>query len=152
MKKIFILIIIIAGLTSCRNVFLFKYRPFFKEYNRIDNTSYLTIHQGARYNVRWIMDEEYWYELKTVFLDTTLAKEKRILDVSKDTNIVRCHYGFYSIWMAHNKPYKLSGTIKIIKWQHGTIILKMNIRAAESFLKKTVSFKGVRKINVKIKD
>lgn len=134
-------------LTSCgKNVLTYKYRLFYKENSVISGDSIFSLHQKVCYNNPTMIDEEFCYYLKLQFLDTTAAKKKKTLDLINDSNIINAEYGIFSIWNWNwsDVNNKVTGKVKIIRWDRNGITIKKKIIALDYRRDKTQKFIGKR--------
>jgi hypothetical protein len=124
--------------------------PFFRERSAIMGDRRDTLAQEITYNLPGTLHDAYNYELKIFFLDTALAKQKRVLDLDRDTAIVKVLPLFWSAWVPDvgintiHLDSTSRGTIEIKEWNKDEIKLKENINVYDSAEKKKRKFKGVR--------
>lgn len=131
--------------SSClKNVLTYKHRKFYNEKSIIKNDTPFTLNQNVCYNRPDIIDEEFCYDLTLIFLDTALAKTKKILNLATDTLILKSQYGRFSVWDWEEENNKVSGQIEIISWDKTTVTLKEKIFISEFGRKKSKIFKGTR--------
>ena len=144
MTRLLLIFILPITLASCvsTNVLTYKHRKHFKERNIITSDSIFTLYQDASYNRPNIVDEEFSYYLDLTFLDTTVAKTKRILNLATDTTIVKGHYGISSVWSWGGDSTKVSGQIEIIHWGNDGITIKENVHTKDFRRKQAKRFKG----------
>lgn len=142
----FTYLIIILVFTSCfgSNVLTYKTKTHFSEDNIISSDSTFKLNQRVCYNKPGVIDEEFCYELKITFLDTTAAKAKQTLDLQIDTNIVKVDYGIFSVWNWSNENNKVSGQIEINNWNCDKVTIRENVIATDYRRKETKKFKGTR--------
>lgn len=138
--------ILLTILTSCirTNVLTYKHRQYFKERSIITSDSIFELYQDAYYNVPHIIDEEFAYYLTLKFLDTTVAKTKKILNLMTDTLIVKSNYGVFSVWNWSDEKNKIGGQIEIINWDKDSIIIKENVSVYDIRRKERKKFHGTR--------
>lgn len=127
------------------NLLMYKYKPFFTENNIIKNEGDYLLCQIIKYNRPLIIDEEFRYIINFNFKDTIAAKNKRKLDLSIDTTIVKCYFGFFSVWIWEDIRKINSGKIEILKWDDNGIKIKEDIKVYDDIRKKRfMKFKGKR--------
>jgi hypothetical protein len=90
------------------------------------------------------MDEEFFYKLTFKFIDTTAAKQKRLINLVADTTILKCYYSIFSIWNWSDEHYTMKGDIEIVEWKYNSITLKENVFINDIRRKKKLKFKGKR--------
>jgi hypothetical protein len=144
-KSLFFFCILIY-LTSCSrgNLLTYTHKKYYEENSSITSNSTFELYQTVCYNNPRIIDEEFCYYLTLNFIDTTAAKAKRTLDLKADTLIVKATYGMYSVWNWSDENNKLSGLIKILKWDKNEVVLSENIRADDLRRKETKKLIGTR--------
>jgi len=146
MKHITIFCLFISLIIGCKTTHLhrLKNHPNFSERSVITSDSVKTLVQDVLYNRPGVIDEEYSYMLRYKLIDTTAAKEKRILDLSKDTSIVKTQYFLASVWNWSEPNNLVSGTIEVVHWETNKIILKQNVYVEDYVEKEQVKFIGIR--------
>ena len=133
-------------LTACNknNVLALKKKKYFIEQSFFTVDSSMELQQIVRYNRPEVIDEEYDHNLSFCFLYTTAAKSKRVLNLEKDTSIVKTTYSISSTWV-WNDFRKVKGKITIIKWERDRIVLKENVTVlGHRGSNKMLEYKGTR--------
>ncbi|MGZ5242335.1 MAG: hypothetical protein ACXWW0_00560 [Bacteroidia bacterium] len=72
-----------------KNIMKLRLKPFYKEYNIIKVDTAFRLLQIVTFDKPHVIDESYSYILEIKFLDTSIAREKKMLDISQDTNIIK---------------------------------------------------------------
>lgn len=139
-------VLIVTFIFSCtkNNVLLYKHKKYYKENNIITSDTIFTLYQKVCYNKPGVIDEEFCYSLKLEFLDTNLAKSKRIIDLQSDTLILKASYGLFSVWNWENEETRISGQIEIIKWNPKGVIVKEHILCEDIRTNEINRFLGTR--------
>lgn len=132
--------------TACgRNVLTYKGRPHFEERSIIlTEEPVLTLTDHVTYNVREIVDEEFYYYLRMRFTDTSLVRAGMTLDLARDTQLVRADYGVGSVWNWEPEDNALRGTITIDRWTPDTVVLRERVRIDDRRRQQKKSFIGTR--------
>jgi hypothetical protein len=129
--------------SSCsKNLLTYKYKRHFYEHSTFLNDS--TFVQSISYNRRRVIDEEYAHKLIFSFYDIAAAKEKKILNLKTDRDIVKTSYDLFSVWNWEDENYELSGEIEILKWDKNKLKLKEKIKVIDHQRKETYHFVGKR--------
>jgi hypothetical protein len=146
MARLPVLLLCIVSLltTGCNNVLKLASKKHYKENSIITSDSVFTLYQNVCYDKRNYVDEEFCYELRLKFIDTTAARIKKKIDLESDSLIVKASYGVFSMWNWGNENNQVSGQIEILKWGNQEIILRENIQVRDIRRKKTKQFRGTR--------
>lgn len=136
--------LLIFSSCSYKNLLKYKHKKNYQEKSVIKSDSKLKLYQNVCYGRPNTADAGFCYKLKLTFLDSINAKNKRILNIEKDTLIIKCSYDKSSAWFYGSDKNKITGQIEIIKWGLNEIILKENIIITDSDWKERNKFKGTR--------
>ena len=115
------------------NLLAYKDSTYYKESSIIQtykshSKNELILYQEVCYNEPVIIDEEYCYTLKLIFLDKENIKLDLVLNLANDTSIIKCEYGVLSGWsLNYDNNIQISGQIEIIEWGKKRITIKENI-------------------------
>jgi hypothetical protein len=120
---------------------------YYKEKTHIELGSEVKLFQKIAYNHPKETDK-YWTELSFTLKDTLRFIEKQTFDLTKDTAIVSCKYGYFTNTDWKNYNYKISGTLTLIEWKIGCIILKEDILVEDFKRKEKKWYKGYRTFEV----
>lgn len=130
------------------NILTYRANLLYSEQRELLNSNIPQVIQSICYNDPRSVDEEFCYELKFTFLDSSMANAKKTLDLSTDTNIVKWEYGVYSIWKWGSTD-KLTGEIEILEWNSKRIKLREDLVVSDSDGNMTNVLEGVRQFTCK---
>lgn len=144
-RGILILNILLLLSSGChKNILGHKHNKNYREEFLIKSGTNLTLYQNIEYGRKNVADVGFSDKLKLIFLDSINAKTKQVLNIEKDTLIIKCSYDKSSAWIDGSNKTKIAGNIKIIKWSSNEIILNENITIIDSGWNEVKKFKGTR--------
>jgi len=132
------------------NILTYRVNPLYNEQRELLGSNVPQVSQSICYNDPRSIDEEFCHELKFTFLDSSIAKTKKTLDLSVDTNVVKWEYGVYSTWK-WGSTNKLTGEIEILEWNSKRIKLREDLIVSDSEGNMTNVLEGVRQFTRKKK-
>lgn len=146
MKRVICTVIVLMILASCRqaNLLTYKRKQYYSESSVISRDSVLTLYQNVCFNIPNMMDEEFCHTLKLSFTDTLAAKTKKVLDLEKDTALVKAQYSRFSVWNWDSENNQLKGRVEILTWDSSGILLKEKVMVYDYRRKTTRRFTGTR--------
>ena len=131
MTRFFLSILLTCGaLLSCQtpNLLRDKYRPFYSESNTWtvqDGKHLLT--QRICYNRPGVIDEEFCEVFTCSVPDSAAFRNKKVIQVERDTAIVALRYGRYSVWNWSDERNQLTGTLELLRWTPEELLLREKI-------------------------
>lgn len=125
--KLLSTVLLITTLSSCSNILMYKSKPFFSEKSMIMEDSIFRLYQFALYDKPGTKDEERNFYLTLNIYDTAAVRKKTILNFPSDTLIAKPQYGVVSIWNWTPEINKISGWVKILKWDKDHVVLQEHV-------------------------
>lgn len=147
MRNLIIVFLLFASFFNCdaqKNILKLKHKPFYKESNILEIDSVTTLKHIVTFDKPHVIDESYSYILSFKIPNTSLAKVRKLINISQDTNIIEVNYDIASVWNWETEDVITSGTIEILNWETDRITLIENIIIQDIRTKEKVKFKGKR--------
>lgn len=147
MKRILLLLLLCSIFYSCNNNFLnLKYKKHFAERDIIlsGNASNYKLYQEI--STRNRKSNLYYQHIFTIEIIDSLEfkKKNRIINIEKDSSIIKVFYNPFLIRSAQCDTFKITGTIKTLSFNHNRIKIKERIIIENINDKKTRYMKGRR--------
>ena len=139
-----VLMLFMTGIIySCNptNVLRYKYNPLYSNDNpRFDSVLFQGVFLKSHKP-----DRGSWPGLHFILLDSAKANTLHLIDLEKDTSIIKCTYYRLCYCSKLNEQYTLSGTIQILKWNYNKIKFRENISIVDKKRNETITYKGTCK-------
>jgi hypothetical protein len=126
-------------------------KKYYSEKDSLSRDSLLNLVQEICYDEPEVIDEEHCFYLKLSILDTTKARQLRLLNVSRDTSIINCLFYIRSVWspmwnILGDRKATITGTVKIVSWTTNSITADLHLRIKDYRRSKTYLYiyKGQR--------
>ena len=121
-----------------------KKKNYFSEKNQFYFDSSLKVIQEVSYDRPNVVDENYSLILSINIKDISKATLKNNLDLTKDTNLITCHFDILSVWNWEEEKTSINGSINIVSYTTAKIEVKFNIVVIELRNNRTYIYKGTK--------
>lgn len=122
--------------------------------SKYDIPAYPTLMYDVTYDIPDHFDEEYTHRFVIEMIDTLALKKGKVLNVAKDSAIVKCHYTLLTsnmllmqLYQPERFPATMIGTIKVLNWTDEAIEFEFDIAIKEGTRKGFLFYQGNKKLS-----
>jgi len=127
------------------NALKLKDKRNYTEKNQFFSDSMVIFAQNIRYDKPSVSDDAYSQVFSFTILDSTKAKEKKELNLTADSLIIKPWFGIKSAWPSDRSiTYSINGFLKIVSWAYSKIEIAFDVSVLDLKTNRIYIYKGKR--------